>query len=253
MPADDSFAAALTWVDDETLVVRGTTFEARAFRAGETAPDHLFLMKPRPMVERYVEVLTGLAPRCVIELGVFRGGSTAFLAHLLQPSKLLAVDLSPARVPALDAFIDHHGYQDTVSVHFGVDQSDRVALRGLVDAHLGDQAPDLIIDDASHMLGPTRDSFNALFPILRPGGLYLIEDWAHGLFAFSPGNDDGSLSVLAFELLMAMPYRSGMIDEITVNPHWVAIRKGAHAVGDDFDLADERNPSGQALVERLTR
>jgi hypothetical protein len=37
---------------------------------------------------------------------------------------------------------------------------------------------DLVIDDASHIYGPTKASFQALFPLLRPGGLYLIEDWA---------------------------------------------------------------------------
>ena len=36
---------------------------------------------------------------------------------------------------------------------------------------------DLVIDDASHLYGPTMASFEVLFPRLRPGGLYVIEDW----------------------------------------------------------------------------
>lgn len=36
--------------------------------------------------------------------------------------------------------------------------------------------PDVIIDDASHMNGLTIESFRHLFPWLRPGGIYVIED-----------------------------------------------------------------------------
>ena len=34
-----------------------------------------------------------------------------------------------------------------------------------------------MIDDASHLLAPTRASFEALFPSLREDGLFVIEDW----------------------------------------------------------------------------
>ena len=35
-----------------------------------------------------------------------------------------------------------------------------------------------MIDDASHKLDLTRRSFEMLFPLLREGGVYVIEDWA---------------------------------------------------------------------------
>lgn len=35
---------------------------------------------------------------------------------------------------------------------------------------------DIIIDDASHMNGLTIESFKILFPHLKPGGIYVIED-----------------------------------------------------------------------------
>ena len=37
-----------------------------------------------------------------------------------------------------------------------------------------------MIDDASHLLAESRSSFESLFPRLRPGGLYIIEDWNAG-------------------------------------------------------------------------
>ena len=34
-----------------------------------------------------------------------------------------------------------------------------------------------MIDDASHLYEPSLASFETLFPLLRPGGTYIIEDW----------------------------------------------------------------------------
>ena len=48
--------------------------------------------------------------------------------------------------------------------------------------------PDLIIDDASHLYSETKTSFETLFPQLRPGGLYIIEDWSWGCWPNLPFN-----------------------------------------------------------------
>jgi hypothetical protein len=57
-----------------------------------------------------------------------------------------------------------------------VNQEDREAVREIAE-HEFDAPLDLVIDDASHLYEPTRTSFDALFPLLRPGGLYIVEDW----------------------------------------------------------------------------
>jgi hypothetical protein len=38
-----------------------------------------------------------------------------------------------------------------------------------------------VIDDASHAYAHTRRAFEVLFPLLRPGGWYAIEDWSWDL------------------------------------------------------------------------
>ena len=63
---------------------------------------------------------------------------------------------------------------------YGVDQGDEATLLALLDRHLGPEPLDLVVDDASHYLTPTLTSFHVLFPRLRPGGLFVIEDWSHG-------------------------------------------------------------------------
>ncbi|WFE62999.1 class I SAM-dependent methyltransferase [Micromonospora sp. WMMD714] len=53
------------------------------------------------------------------------------------------------------------------------DQSDPAALVALAEEH----GPfDIVIDDGSHENEHVRISFDALFPYVRPGGLYVIED-----------------------------------------------------------------------------
>jgi hypothetical protein len=53
------------------------------------------------------------------------------------------------------------------------DQADIDVVARVVDQH-GEF--DFIVDDASHMLSKTKDSFALLWPHVKPGGYYFIED-----------------------------------------------------------------------------
>lgn len=113
----------------------------------------------------------------MVEVGIDQGGSTAFFCKLLQPAALLALDLAESPLPGLMAFLDQHDEQRSVKVHLGVDQADRLVVPRLVDDLFGNKSLDIVIDDASHLLEPTTATFEMLFPRLREGGLYVIEDW----------------------------------------------------------------------------
>jgi hypothetical protein len=52
-------------------------------------------------------------------------------------------------------------------------QTDHIFLEGLLKAHGN---PNIIIDDASHINKLTIQSFVILFPLLAPGGIYVVED-----------------------------------------------------------------------------
>ena len=59
------------------------------------------------------------------------------------------------------------------------------------------------------MYALTKKSFEALFPLLRPGGLYIIEDWAWGHWqAFQaldhPWSYEVPLTKLIFEIVAAI-------------------------------------------------
>lgn len=65
---------------------------------------------------------------------------------------------------------------ERIKTHF-VDQDDRESLYML--SHVLPKTVDVILDDASHMFDKTANTFEELFGLVTPGGLYLIEDILH--------------------------------------------------------------------------
>jgi predicted O-methyltransferase YrrM len=167
----------VTWIDDQRFEVRGTRFVAATAVTGYE-DGQLVIVKPPDLVRRYERLFRDERPEHIVELGIKDGGSTALTALAADPKLFLAVDLEPEIPPLLAATIERHALDDVLVTRFGLDQGDRAALTEFVDEHLPAGGFDLVIDDASHILGPTRTSFEVLFPRLRPGGLYVIEDWS---------------------------------------------------------------------------
>jgi predicted O-methyltransferase YrrM len=85
-------------------------------------------------------------------------------------------------VEALAEFLSARGLDDNVHPFYGVDQGNKRQFADLVDGQFGSESIDLVIDDASHLWDRTRASFEVLYPRLRPGGLFVIEDWATQYF-----------------------------------------------------------------------
>ncbi len=159
-------------------IIDGTTFELRPLKRNPTNPNWICLRKNRDFTNRYLALVDEFEHCKMVEVGVDQGGSTSFFTKLLRPQTLLAFELSKQPVARVMDFLVRHDPEGRVAIHWGVDQSDRVEVPRLVDAAFKDQALDLVIDDASHLLAPTTATFEMLFPRLRPGGLYIIEDWS---------------------------------------------------------------------------
>lgn len=242
-----------TWLDDKVLVVGDVTFHCDV-RLASAAPGHLPVMKHRPLVERHLRLYDDVRPDVVVELGINRGGSTALLHATCRPTTLVAFDLSERPPPALEAYLDEQDARDSVRAHYGVDQADRRRLAALVDQSIGGHPIDLVIDDASHRYAPTKSSFEALFPRLGPGALFVIEDWnADQLFgdgvaatladATAPdhatvadrvasvveagGRDDPSMNHLAAELVLVRARSGDAVREVVLNEHWLVVQRGA--------------------------
>jgi len=54
-----------------------------------------------------------------------------------------------------------------------VNKADLAALTQICGQAFAGEPIDLIVEDASHFYAETRAAFRALFPRLRPGGVYI--------------------------------------------------------------------------------
>jgi Methyltransferase domain len=240
-----------TWVNEDELEVEGVRFVAGGANDRFTSSPERFCLVKRPaLVASYLDLLDELRPSTIVELGIFQGGSCALMALAAEPERLVSVELSDDRVPALDTLINSRGLQDRVHVHYGVDQRDSGKLGQIVDHHLAGRDLDFVVDDASHLVGPTRASFNLLFPRLRPGGVYVIEDWSWAHIGYgSHLPTETPLTVLVFELAMALPSRPGLIAELRLDRDWAMVVRGdAEIDAEDFDISACYSKRGQALL-----
>ena len=170
----------INFLDDNHFELNGLTFEYGFSMEHSMSPSSshaAFVMKHRTQIERYEKFLGGREFRNVVELGIFYGGSAIFLDRLLHPHRLVALDIRAEPASALTHYRETFDRSDAVHAYYGVDQSDKARLTSILDEVFGDESIDLVIDDASHAYGATVASFEAIFPRLRSGALYIVEDW----------------------------------------------------------------------------
>jgi predicted O-methyltransferase YrrM len=286
---------SVVWSSDDVFDVGGTTYfvvefqqPLRALRASHNAANGFAIYKSREQVEAFVRLAASFRGARIVELGIYEGGSTALLAQLARPERLVAVDITPEPVENLGRFVDVHVMHDRVRPYYGVDQANGARLGAIVAREFSGDPIDLVIDDASHLLAPTRASFEVLFPSLRTGGLFVIEDWswehtiADKVFVAlssecrtaevpqsellrviealgASGNMLTSLrsgeflSDLVSEVIVAKADSGSTIGDVAIRPFTVEIRRGSATIGGDLPFAAApRGPLERALhVGRL--
>src|SRR6266576_2681883 len=113
----------------------------------------------RPLLDQDIRLL---------ELGIFKGGSLLLWRDYFERGLIVGLDVQPVKLE------DPTG---RIRIYQGKQQDkkllDQIALETAPDGF------DVIIDDCSHIGELTRLSFWHLFDNhLKPGGLYVIEDWS---------------------------------------------------------------------------
>jgi len=188
------------------------------------------IVKNEPYLRVYEDLASGFSPRSILELGIFQGGSYVFLDKLFEPSRMSGVEIGSEPVPPL---LDYISRTENRFVHFATSQCDGEKLKQIVVDELADEL-DLVVDDASHSYEETKASFEFLFPLLSPGGVYVIEDWswAHHPDYQSPDapfSGRPALSNLLFEQMMLLG-STRLISEIRVWRFLYLIHKAKGAV-----------------------
>ena len=118
-------------------------------------------------------------PVTLLELGVANGGSLQVWKDYFPHGTIVGLDQSPP--PLHDPSRRIHLYQ---GLQQDIDLLDRISNECAMEGF------DIIIDDASHIAAHTKTSFWHLFVHhLKPGGLYVIEDWGTGYWEYWPDGE----------------------------------------------------------------
>jgi hypothetical protein len=135
----------------DPLTSLGLTYQTDKVSHGFCAFYHTHLARVRQDVRK------------VLEIGVFRGASLRMWRDYFPNAVIHGFDQNPLVDPLPDCIHLHQG-----------DQANRDSLRQLLEATGSDF--DLIVDDGGHTMVQQQVSLGVLFPHLRPGGLYALED-----------------------------------------------------------------------------
>jgi hypothetical protein len=232
------------WTNDNECVLDGVKFEVgnSNFDNLRTSADRVWVLKGRPFFDRYDRVFGDLNPKAVLEVGIFEGGSALLLADRWSEAKIVGIDIREPN-PEVDRHIEHLGFRSRVSLHYGISQNDATSVRGIIEQNFP-CGIDVIIDDASHGYELTKATFDIAFPYLKPGGLYIVEDWAWAHWrdwqASENWKDEPALSNLLFEVTMASASSGWIISEVYANGNFFGVRKAAECpnLDDSFHISD---------------
>ena len=225
--------------------------------------DAYTIVKLPEHVARYEALLADLERPNILEVGMAYGGSMVWLNEVAKPRRLVGVDINVEPIARLEDYIAERG-SPTVSSHYGVDQSDRATIRAIAMEQF-DGPLDLVIDDASHEYRPSLSLFETVFPLLRPGGIYVLEDWratakwaqaletkwaqasetertamgAEWAEALGPESDRDRVALLedyepltklALELVLARSEQDDLIDEVRFDDGWCSVIRGGASI-----------------------
>lgn len=221
---------ALTWMSETEFSVEGIKFQCCVNDYDQKTNDERFiLLKDRGSLEQYANVLADAEPRNVLEFGIFQGGSAALFTAWFDLEKFVGIDICSSVGP-FDDFCRTHAIGKRIRSYYGVSQTDAPRIREIAQSEFGGTPIDLVIDDASHLYRNTRRTFEIAFPLLRPGGVYVVEDWGWAHWAehhSRPGHT--ALSMLIMELIMVCASRPDLVSNIRIFPAFAFIHKSVDA------------------------
>lgn len=226
MPQLESFE-----IDDVRFIL-----DIRAGRDRGTSKDGEFILVKTNAFLQFYRSLQQYNLKNILEVGMFEGGSLVLFDKLYNPKKLVGIDIRSDPIEPLERYREN---REHITTFHGLSQNDPE----LPDT-LGSEFPegvDLIVDDASHHYELSQATFHLCFPLLNPGGLYVIEDWSWShkppyQEPTHPWYEKSALTNLVMELVVNMP-GSQQMHQVAVHRDLVVVEKASTATG-TIDLAD---------------
>ncbi|CAJ0888765.1 hypothetical protein AMST5_03905 [freshwater sediment metagenome] len=116
----------------------------------------------------------------LLEIGVYQGGSLLLWRDYFERGDIVGIDINPVK---LDQEIDR------VSIYQGSQDDSKLCAK--IVKERAPEGFDIIVEDASHFGSETLATFDLYFKqALKPGGIYVIEDWGTGYWSkWKDGHD----------------------------------------------------------------
>jgi len=127
---------------------------------------------------------TRMTTKRVLEFGVYMGASIKMWQEYFPNAEIVGVDWFAGLLGHGERFKDAHKFYDDwqagkhgqriqlIEANQGLTED----LQRVVSTLRNGAAFDLIVDDASHKNKDQQQTFGHMFPLLRPGGIYVLED-----------------------------------------------------------------------------
>lgn len=109
-------------------------------------------------------------PIKILEVGIFRGESMRAWLEFFPNATVYGIDIF-TRVEAKDLDVLNHERVKWLKA-----DSTKAIVRTLIDAEWGEVEFDIIIDDGLHTPLGNADTFTNLFPYIKDGGSFYVED-----------------------------------------------------------------------------
>lgn len=178
--------------------------------------------KPKDYCRHYEQFFAPLRDQPVkfLEIGVGGGESIRGWLDYFPNAQVFGVDIVHDTNPWDSPGTMHHPRYRFVTA----DQSSDVFWQCFIADFHGDW--DVICDDGGHASNQIITSFNHLWPVVKPGGLYIVEDLgvAYGDGSFVPAGWPNHMAWLK-TLVDGMNIGSGDIDSIYFSRELAVLRK----------------------------
>lgn len=226
----------LKW-SDTTVTAGDLTFYLQTGDSPHPPSDRsLVLYKNQRLVDQYRAFWAsrpGFTAKHIVELGIWDGGGMVFWFEHFRPEKHVGIDIRNRPDGAgFREYVRSRMAEQRLRTYWATDQADGDALRTIYQTEFAPHLLDLVIDDCSHLDGPTRSSFSTLFPLLRSGGIYVIEDWAWSHWRDwsrpdHPWAQEKELTEFVFDLIETVGSSTGAVTSVTVYQGFAAVERGS--------------------------
>ncbi len=233
---NEETVAPLTWISDSEFELDGLLFTCNTSELSRpTNERNILIGKTRSLIDLLYEHLSAVKPRTMLEIGIAQGGSAFLYTSLFNLSKYVGVDIRREDANVVTLLKEKHGL-DRVKLYYQTSQTDKARIAQICDDEFGGLC-DLVVDDGSHQYELSVQTVEVALPHLRPGGLYVLEDWgwAHWPAARWQDRKKGynigkpALSNLVFELIMLCASRPDILSYgVIVRGAFVAFHRGPY-------------------------